>query len=290
MSVSNDFSALVSNLQIDNQSTISTRYRAITKRLNNDFWDTVSETSHSWYVGSVGRGTAIKGVSDIDMIMQLPGKLYETYNNYTSNGQSALLQEVKNSIKKTYSTTDLGGDGQVVVVNFVDMKFEVVPCFSTVEGDFIYPDSNNGGSWKRMNPLAEITAIRNADNDYNNNVRRLAKMMRAWKEKCNVPIPGMLLDTLIQKFMPNWSYNDKSFSYYDYMTRDFLKYLSEQNQQQSYWIAPGSGRRVERKGVFENKAMTSYNDAVKAIEYQDKEMSYSATQEWKKIFGSYFPS
>jgi tRNA nucleotidyltransferase (CCA-adding enzyme) len=186
MSVSNDFSALVSNLQIDNQSTISTRYKAITKRLNIDFWDTVSETSHSWYVGSVGRGTAIKGVSDIDMIMQLPGKLYETYNNYTSNGQSALLQEVKNSIKKTYSTTDLGGDGQVVVVNFVDMKFEVVPCFSTVEGDFIYPDSNNGGSWKRMNPLAEIAAIRDADNDYNNNVRRLAKMMRAWKEKCNV--------------------------------------------------------------------------------------------------------
>lgn len=41
------------------------------------------------------------------MIFQLPYKYYEQYNNYESNGQSALLQKVKESLQKTYSTTHI---------------------------------------------------------------------------------------------------------------------------------------------------------------------------------------
>jgi hypothetical protein len=58
--------------------------------------------------------------------------LYKRYNNnnYTYNGQSVLLQAVKNSIKNRYPRTDVRGDGQVVVVPFSDgMRFEVVPAF-----------------------------------------------------------------------------------------------------------------------------------------------------------------
>ena len=83
---------------------VSSRYKQITKRLNTDFYSSDSETLHSLYVGSYGRGTAIH-VSDIDMLFVLPVSVYNTYNGYITNGQSALLQAVKNSICKTYSTT-----------------------------------------------------------------------------------------------------------------------------------------------------------------------------------------
>jgi len=39
------------------------------------------------------------------MLFQLPYSVYEQYNRYAGNGQSALLQAVKTSIEKTYSKT-----------------------------------------------------------------------------------------------------------------------------------------------------------------------------------------
>jgi UTP:GlnB (protein PII) uridylyltransferase len=107
------FNSFCWNLQVQQADDISSRYRAITKRLNTDFWETVSDTAHSLYVGSYGRNTAID-FSDIDMIMELPVALYHQYNKYITNGQSALLQAVKTSIERTYARTNLRADGQVI--------------------------------------------------------------------------------------------------------------------------------------------------------------------------------
>ena len=107
MGLADWFSSFCSNLSVQDETTISSRYKNITKRLNTDYWNTESNTSHSIYVGSYGRNTAIQGFSDLDMIFQLPYAEYERYNNYIGNGQSALLQTVKSSIEKTYSSTNI---------------------------------------------------------------------------------------------------------------------------------------------------------------------------------------
>ena len=147
------FTVFCNNIQVRNSGTISLRYRNITRRLNVDYWDTESEVSHSLYVGSYGRNTAIQGFSDLDMVFRLPDHVYETYNNYRSNGQSALLQAVRSSIKKTYATTDIGADGQVVQVSFTDgPTFEIVPVFNNANGTFIFPDANQGGRWRITHP------------------------------------------------------------------------------------------------------------------------------------------
>ena len=119
MGLADWFSTFCKNIQVQDGGTISSRYKTITRRLNTDFWNTTSETSHSLYVGSYGRNTAIQGFSDLDMVFRLPYSEYERYNNYSSNGQSALLQAIKQSIQKTYSTTSIGADGQVVQVSLL---------------------------------------------------------------------------------------------------------------------------------------------------------------------------
>jgi hypothetical protein len=141
------FSTFCTNIQVQDSGTISDRYKTITRRLNTDFWNTTSDISHSLYVGSYGRNTAIQGFSDLDMVFELPSSLYERYNSYAGNGQSALLQEVRASMRRTYPSTDIGADGQVIVVSFMDrIRFEVVPVFLNVADSYTFPDSNNGGS------------------------------------------------------------------------------------------------------------------------------------------------
>ncbi|MDP2104321.1 MAG: nucleotidyltransferase, partial [Candidatus Gracilibacteria bacterium] len=78
------------------------------------------------------------------------------------------------------------------------------------------------------------------------------------------------------------------FIYYDWMIRDFFLYLSNLDENQEYWLAPGSNQRVNRKGSFNYKARQAYNRALDAIVYEDKDMPNCANGEWREIFGSKF--
>lgn len=109
----------------DKLTNISNRYHSITKIINRSFWNSTSDITHSLYVGSFGRGTKVND-SDIDMLVMLPAKLYHQYNRYSGNGQSAFLQNIKNTIKTSYPSTEIRADGQIIGVNFSDGKsFEV---------------------------------------------------------------------------------------------------------------------------------------------------------------------
>lgn len=286
------FSAFCTNIQVQDGGTISTRYKAITQRINTDFWTTNSDTAHSLYVGSYGRKTAIQGFSDLDMIFQLPYDVYDKYNNYASNGQSALLQEVKKSIEKTYSKTSIRADGQVILVPFTDgITFEVVPGFTNTDDSYTYPDANNGGRWLITNPKPEIEAIRARNTACNSNLIPLCRMMRSWKKKWDVPIGGLLIDTLAYQFIGSYEHRDKSYSYYDFMCRDFFKWMANQDGQQEYWKAPGSGQYVYGKGLFQYKATRCYNISLEAIEHEmaEPKREWSAKQKWREIFGTSFP-
>lgn len=293
MSISEKFSTFCSALRMsgDVVSNVSYRAKQITKRVNSDLRGLDSDTSYSLFVGSYGRGTDIF-VSDIDMIIQLPYELYQKYSGYQTNGQSALLQAVRDSIKKTYSTTHIGGDGQVVKLNFTDgICYEIVPAFINKDGEsFTYPDTNDGGKWKVTNPKAEIKEINSANNHWNKNLKRLCRMARAWKDKWDVPIGGLLIDTLAYNFLKQWEHKDKSFTYYDWMTRDFFAYLKDQDPDKNYWLALGSSQYVWRKGKFEYKALRCYNIAVEALNYERDNMSASANLKWREIYGTKFPS
>lgn len=286
------FSAFCSNIRVQDGGTVANRYKAITRRLNKDFWNTGSETSHSLYVGSYGRNTAIQGFSDLDMVFELPSALYDQYNRHRGNGQSALLQAVRNSIGKRYSTSSIGGDGQVVIIRFDDgITFEVVPVFVNTAGSYTFPDSNSGGSWKTTNPRPEIQAIRNRNILCNHNLIPLCRMMRAWKTKWDVPIGGLLIDTLAYQFIDGWEEKDKSYWYYDWMCRDFFRFMKDRDKEQLYWKAPGSGQYVYGKGLFQWKATRCYNISLEAIAHESAspKREWSAKQEWRNIFGTSFP-
>jgi hypothetical protein len=292
MALADWFSTFCSNLQIRDGGTIATRSGKITRRLNTDFWSTTSDSSHSLYVGSYGRNTAISGFSDFDLIFQLPYSVYKQYNDYAGNGQSSLLQAVKASIERIYSTTNIRADGQVIQVPFIDgITFEVVPAFDNDDGSFTFPNANDGGSWKTTNPKPEIKAIRDRSAATNGNLVPLCRMMRDWKTKWTVPIGGLLIDTLAYQFIETWEHRDKSYVYYDYMCRDFFKWMAAQDENQEWWRAPGSGQYVWGKGLFQYKAKRCYNLSFEAIEHEmaTPKREWSAKQKWREIFTTNFP-
>jgi len=287
MDVSATFKKFIENLAIQNKEEISNRYKTITKTLNKSYWGNESNTYNSLQVGSYGRGTAINGISDLDMVFSLPWSVYERFNAYESNGQSALLQEVKNVIKTTYSRTDIRGDGQVVVVTFSNHVFEILPTFLNNDNSYTYPDTKDGGSWKITKPRQEKSEINNLNAEFNGTLKHLCKMVRAWKNKCGVPMGGLLVDTLAYNFLKsNESYKERSYTYYDWLSRDFFEYLKGTDKNQEYWLAPGSSQRVYKKADFIPKAKKAYNKCIEAIEKNEQK---TVNKIWKDVFGPQFP-
>jgi len=288
MSIAGDFKSFVENLKITETSatTISDRYGKITKALNKKYRNTESTTDNSLQVGSYGRFTAIKGISDLDMIYEMPASEWGRFKEEGTGRQSALLQEMKEAIKVSYPTTKMRGDGQVVVVEFGDQVVEVVPGFKQDNGSYKYPDTKEGGKWKNTDPKPEIKAIREA-NQVTSNVRRLCKMARAWRSKQGVNMGGLLIDTMVYNFFQSTDiYNNKGYKFYDQLCRDFFEYLSGLPNQ-DYYKAPGSKQDIYVKSKFQGKAKKAYNLCLKAIEAEGKA---SANRNWKQVFGRNFPA
>lgn len=187
MSVSEMFQQFIENLAIDNAGQISLRYGELTAALNKKFRDTDSKTANTLQVGSYGRRTAIKGVSDLDMLYIMPKSKWDTYKD---GKQLKLLQDVKAAIDERYPNTKTRVDRQVVVVTYTNFEIEVLPAFEQDEGGFKYPDTYNGGGWPITKPREEINAISDVDTEKNYNLRRLCKMARAWKNKHGVAMGG----------------------------------------------------------------------------------------------------
>lgn len=279
------------NIKTDLISSIGARYRRITRRLNKDFWNTESEDAHSLYIGSYGRDTAAKGVSDLDVAFRLPYEVWERYNAYQTNGQSALLQAVRASLLSTYAYSEIGGDGQVVVLRFDDnVTFEILPVFDNKGATWTYPDSNGGGSWKTCNPKAEIEAVRSRNILMNGNLKALCRMMRVWRDYNSAPMSGALIDTLAYQFIETWVHRDKSFLYHDYLARDFLAFMRDQDREQAHWRMPGSGSYVYRTGAFGYKAGLDHKYAVEACNLLEEVQGPTRRLKWRTVFGPSFPA
>lgn len=284
MSVAEMFAQFIDNLAITNTETISTRYGELTGALNKAFRDTESKTANTLQVGSFGRGTGINGISDLDMLYIMPKSQWSTYEN---GKQLKLLQDVKSAILTRYPNTEVYVDRLVVTVTYTDFHVEVQPVFEQDDGSFKYPDTKNDGSWKFTKPRAEMVAISELDSKKNLNLKRLCKMVRAWKNQHGVGMGGLLVDTLCYNFMKSTTeYDTRSFLYYDWLSRDFFKYLSELPKQARY-DAPGSNQHVKAKKAFQSKAKKAYGLCLKAIE---AEGTKGVNAKWKKVFGRPFPA
>ncbi|EOB2832589.1 TPA: hypothetical protein ACMDQK_000988 [Vibrio cholerae] len=259
MSVSEDFKQFLVNIRVDNSESISDRYGQITKALNKKFRNTESTTANTLQVGSYGRFTGIRGISDLDMLYIMPGCKWETYKDK----QSQLLKDTKDAILARYPTTDVKVDSLVVVVKYQNFKVEVQPVFEQDDGSFKYPYTHNGGSWRITKPKDEINAMKEVNEAKNKNLRPLCKMARAWKNEHGVAMGGLLIDTLAHNFLKGTTDYDKTGPlYYDEMCRDFFEYLGNLPKQER-WSALGSNQHVKVKKNFQRAAKKLLNSVLK---------------------------
>ena len=233
---------------------ISSRYKSITKAVNKEFRNIDSDTLYSLYVGSYGRGTAINS-SDIDMLVVLPKEVYEQHDELKGNGQSRLLQAVRNAVMEKYPRSDIHADGQVVVIKFSDgMKFEILPAFEHYglggiwDGTYDYPDSNKGGKWRSTNPKAEQKAMKKLNEDSNGLLFDTCKHMREIRDIhfSSYHLPGIVIDSFVYHNLNGWHWLRDGEEKSDKPAGTYEKHLYNSCPYSNFLLsAPGSNATVD---------------------------------------------
>lgn len=242
----------------DTRSTIATRYHTVTRAINREFWNSQSDTLHSLYVGSYGRGTAID-TSDIDILVEIPQSEYNRYDLAKGNGQSRLLQIVRSSILSVYPRSDIRADGQVVKISFSDgMEFEILPAFKNWDGTYKYPDTNMGGNWQATNPKAEQEAMKQKNKSSNGLFYDTCKHFRRVRDNhfSSYHLSGIVIDSFVYNAMGNWRWlYDGEASTSEHGSYELLlaNYLNQKIRGWSslYLESPGSHQSIDTSNSIE---------------------------------------
>jgi len=265
----------------------NTKARSVVTCLNRVFYGE-SVIDRYLVAGSWGKNTAIHPPTDIDLFFILPNDLFYRFNARSGNCQSQLLQHVRDAITATYPQTRIRGDGQVVVVGFNSIAIEIVPAFIAQGGGFTICDTNDGGRWKLVNPAGEAAVLEQDDSAFNGNMRKITRIIKQWKRHCDVPIKSFHIEQLVREALSWMSWGANGEFWFDWIVRDVFFHMIRRAGGGFYM----QGNPTEWVGLgddWQSRAITAYQRACKACEYEQLNENISAGLEWQKIFGTAVP-
>src|SRR5260370_20150859 len=171
------------------ESQAARSYRAsIETCLKNNF-----EITRFFPSGSFRNGTSIRGYSDVDYFACIPTENLEQ-NSFTT------LQEVREVLIDHFPDTKISICPPAVRVRFgtdASASSEIVPAgFIEIDkdGNHIYKIPNSAGGWIRSSPDAHKNYVDEVERKLGSELKRLVRLVKAWKYYHNVPICSFYLE------------------------------------------------------------------------------------------------
>jgi hypothetical protein len=278
------FQTLKGNLEITGlqQGTVSARQQAVRDAVARSL--TVKE---SFITGSYRRHTMIAPLAqaDVDIFVVLD------VSYYSAGGHAALLDRVRQALLKTYpSTPRISRNGQAVTVTFTDFRVDVVPAFYRKGGGFLIP-STTEKRWIATNPKVHEAFVTRANATHNGDLVPLIKMMKAWNRAAGNALTSFYVELLVEKVVRGIKISDYSSGcrYVLDKGREAVRYMiadpAALGSDQVAGLTPGTtlNQAIAR---FE----TGHRRAVAAEQLVGRLRVREAVDEWRKVFGTYFPA
>ena len=273
-----DFIQAITLTSVQNEDA-RTKYVGVCKKLYSHFYSGDYDDGKKFLFGSYKTKTNVRPLTsdqDVDVLFKISQETFDKYDQYESNGQAALLQEVRNALKEKYTTTDtIKAWGKVVLVVFDENhhNVELLPALELDDKTFKIPNSENGGSWEIFDPRAELDKFQKSNTNTNGLTRDLAKMLKAWAHTTTSMTYKSCkrLDDIIDFLEENYP-QGKGVETYAKVVFDFFDFMHSK-----------CGEEI--KSFIE----TAYNRAQKAMQFDDEGKYIEASEEWRKIFGPKFP-
>ncbi|MBR0960886.1 CBASS oligonucleotide cyclase [Bradyrhizobium japonicum] len=286
--IQSSFEKFRSNLEISDlqATTVSTRQTNVRKVVEDGM--TVLD---SFLTGSYSRSTMIAPLkeADIDIFVVLDAKYYHNYNGQ-NGGQGGLLDLVKRTLLKTYTTTPaISRNGQAVTIRFSDFMVDVVPGFYREGGGFLIPNSITK-TWLPTDPKKHVELMSAANEAHNGDLVPLIKMIKAWNRSHSAYFRSFHLEVLALQILNNVTISNFSSGARYYFEKG-IDLIKKQNVDPAGY-GDDVGRYITGADVEEavRRFQLAYDRAIKAEQYAANGRIGDAVEMWIKNFGGYFPA
>ncbi len=201
-----------------------------------------------------------------------------------------MLDRVRTVLLRTYKNTpQISRNGQAVTITFSDFKVDVVPAFNRNGGGYLIPDSVHK-TWLSTDPEKHDAHLTTANKAHDGDLVPLVKMLKGWNRVINGAFDGFYLELHTVKALNGITIADFPSG---------VRFVLDKGVGQILYQLPdpaGFGGYVNglanlstvSEGV--SRFTTAVGRAKRAEEFEQKGNTAAAFDEWRKIFGDYFPA
>lgn len=140
--------------------------------------------------GSLKHGTGVWQYSDADFITSLKGERPQS--------PWTMLTKVKDTLQDRFPATTIVIRRPAVVCRFADAVVEIVPAYAGVAGYWI-ADPCDG--WIKTYPKNHNQYVNDVNKQHNGAAKTLARQLKIWKYKRNVPVSSCYLEMRAAKHL-----------------------------------------------------------------------------------------
>ena len=275
------FEQLKQNLEITTlqKTTVSVRQQRVREAIEKEL-----RVLDSFLIGSYSRHLMISPLAeaDVDIFFVMDSSYYQL-------GPTGLLDRVKSVLLKTYTRTpEISKAGRAVTITFDDFKVDVVPGFYRQGEGFLIADSKRG-EWISTNPTVHDEVVTKENAWHNGDLVPLIKMIKGWNKNMGHPFVSFYLELMALEILKNVTitdfpsgvryFFDKGQEKIKYKVRDLVDFGGEINGLDNIQTVEAA------VALFQN----SYAVAASAEQFTSQWIYSSATIQWRRIFGDYFP-
>lgn len=237
--------------------------------------------------GSFAHGTGVRGHSDVDYFVSLKSDRPML--------SSSILESVRSTLQTRFTSTYIHVSRPAVVLEFGSgyERVEVIPAYadkSVNDSDMRFQIPGVTNEWMYSTPEAHlhyVNAINTRAGTYHG-AKELARMIKAWKYKRDVPISSFYLEMRAAAYMDSqtsisWPFDIKMF--FDRIAG--LPSMIDPTGATGYIEACSS---TAKKTEALSKLATASTRATKALEYHQAGNISAAFGQWDLLWNGSFPA
>jgi hypothetical protein len=297
MSISDRFSTLIERIAPSptEVSDYSTHLRTI-----NSAVEAALSINKTERIGSFTRGTAVRGVSDLDLMVVLSSNERKWGRGTTTS--TTTLNKVKDALAARFTSTSIRNSGNAVVLSFAGGRrpVDVVPAFYTgpYKGRFsqyhnypTYSIPDGSGGWLPTSPQIHGVALAGEDERSGYKLKRVASLAKYWAAgRAHINLHSFHVEVLIA----STEISIGPGSYAQVLHKLFRNLASRNGRgirdplELSGVIPASSGPAAAER--LAAAAGTAAEHSERALQSEAQRNTPEAVHQWKIVFGENFPS
>lgn len=224
-------------------------------------------------IGSLSHGTGVWQYSDADYLVSLKGD--------RPSSPWTMLNRVKEQLQARYPNTTVSTRRPAVVCKFTNGDAEIVPGYAASSGYWI---ANPADGWMLTHPKDHNKYVNEVNAKHNGAVKKLARQVKIWKYRRNVPVSSCYLEMRTAKHMDGESSYVQLWDLYLTLKKMHDAELAAMNDPTGLGSRFGACSSEANRLDAMSKLNTAVGRALKAKDYAKDGYELLAIEQLKLLF------